>query len=520
MGRERNLRDTTPFRCCLTKWGPIGEREAILNVVEPESFSTYIRNIRHLGLETLIQGWIETHPKRRLPPVREIASNLRVSSRDVVAHLNELRAQGRIETRPGSGSWPTGAMPKRVDEGSPPRRDASDLANDLRGGIDDGRYATGERLPTAKELAKTWNCHPRTASRALEILVAEGRLARENRGWKVPRHRSSALGHRPKVLLVGAADPNGSLRMDTDREIDFWREISTEIARNQLESTRQFWDGEPLRAPAGTIGLIVSTWHQPDSPKLLDAARATRLPVCTWREGLDDAALRSLPHHPRLHLHDVAHSEQAGRDMGNHLVERSVGKAAWISPFHGTSWSRSREAGLRNRLEEGDIPLESFCREGISEWDFLGPAWNDTRLLETWPAAALDELTGDHARSVFAKAAEQRGLHQLLDSLSPLLERALETGADAWIACNDLVAALLKEWLVAKGAWNPGHLLLAGFDDSALALRHDLTSYRFDTAAMARSMVLQILSFRPRAQPIRPIRHGGHVVPRGSTSRA
>ena len=487
--------------------------------MEPESFSSYIQRFSQLELESLLHHWMESHPGRRLPPVREIAARLHISSRDVVAHLNALRAQGRIETRPGSGSWPTGVMPQPIVHPRVPRKDASDLANEIRERIAKGGYLTGERLPTAKELAKEWNCHPRTASRALEILVDEGRLVRDQRRWRLPRPHPATGRHRPKVLLVGAADGSGSLRMDSDREIDFWREISTEIARNELESSRQFWSGEPLSIPPGTIGVIVSTWHQPQSALLLEAVRATRLPVCTWREGLDDAALGSLTHHPRLHLHDVAHSEQAGRDMGRHLAERAIRKAAWISPFQGTSWARSREAGLRHALEAAQVPMDSFCLERISEWDFVAPAWSDPPLEEALPASALDPLTGGRSRAVFAQAAEQRGLHWLMEALEPRLHDALASGADAWVACNDRIAALLKEWLVRQRAWDPERLLLAGFDDSALALRNDLTSYRFDTTSMARSMVLQILSYRPRAQPRAPIRHGGHVVPRGSTSR-
>lgn len=483
--------------------------------MERDSFSVFVRQSRSPELVDRLVEWMGIHPTRRLPSVREISQALRLSSRDVVAALEQLRREGRIETRPGSGSWPNGHLP------TPPSRDTSrvDLIDKIREQIASGLHPTGHALPSAKSLAALWNCHPQTVRKALNILTGQGTLARDGRQWIVPRPGSSRHRQAERILLVGSANETGDLRMDSDREIDFWREISTEISRNGLESSRRIWDGEPLQIPAGTIGLIVSTWHQPESTPLLEAARATRRPVCTWLEGLDDATLQTLSHHHRLHLHDVAHSQQAGRDMGRHLLERSVRRLAWISPFQGAAWSRSREAGLRQSLEGRRVPLRHFGLDRISEWDFVAPAWSDPDLWETLHTTRLDALTGQRSHPVIAQAAEQLGLRWLMDALEPHLERALDWGADAWVACNDRIAALIKEWLVRRGRWDPNQLLLAGFDDSGLALRHDLTSYRFDTTAMARSMVRQILSYRPRDRPPHLVRHGGHVVVRGSTSK-
>ncbi len=377
--------------------------------MEPEVFSHFARNRESLGLAALLRLWLELYPHRRLPPVRDITETLRISSRDVVAHLDELRTQGLVETRAGSGSWPTGTMPTPGNPRHSPRQAASDLAHEIREGIATGKYPSGERLPTAKELARSWKCHPRTASRALDMLVSEGRLERDSRGWKVPRPRTPSAKRRPKILLVGAADGTGILRMDTDREIDFWREVSTEIARNGLESARHFWTGGSLAIPPGTLGLIVSTWHHIESAPLLEAARATRLPVCTWMEGLDPATLKSLAKHERLHLHDVAHSEQAGHDMGSHLLDRSATRLAWIAPFQKAAWSRSREAGLYRSLSEHRATARSFCLEGLSEWDYLEPAWSDPTLLRTLPLPSLQSLTGGRGRPIVALAPGSPG---------------------------------------------------------------------------------------------------------------
>jgi len=466
----------------------------------------------------ILRRWIASRPRDRLPTVRELGTALHRSSRDIAALLVRLRREGVVETRQGSGSWPVGSLPPQAAAKSEhPSSTARSL--ELIEEIQRGIHPTGHAMPSAKHLAARWNCHPQTVSKILKELTIRGILLRNGRQWWVARPKPVRARSAERILLVGSPNDVGELRMDSDREIEYWRDISMEIARNGLESSRHLWTGGSIPTSPGTIGLIVSTWHQSESAALLDAAGATRLPVCTWMEGLDEDALDHLGHRNRLHLHDVAHSEQAGRDMGQHLFQRSVRKVAWISPFQAASWARSREAGLRHSLEAGHSLVRSFGLERISEWDFVAPAWGDPLLWEMVPAPGLDTLTGGRSRPVIAQAAEQLGLRWLMEELEPHLEQALAWNAEAWVACNDRIAALLKEWLIHRNAWNPSKLALAGFDDSALSLRHDLTSYRFDTASMARSMVLQILSYRQRERKPRLVRHGGHVVPRGSTSR-
>jgi len=87
--------------------------------------------------------------------------------------------------------------------------------------------------------------------------------------------------------------------------------------------------------------------------------------------------------------------------------------------------------------------------------------------------------------------------------------------ATAWIGANDSVALMAVDWLKARDIEVPGAVSVTGFDDTSAALRADLTSYRFDSASMARTMLLQILSSRSWAALSH---HGGMMVPRGSSA--
>jgi LacI family transcriptional regulator len=106
-------------------------------------------------------------------------------------------------------------------------------------------------------------------------------------------------------------------------------------------------------------------------------------------------------------------------------------------------------------------------------------------------------------------------MNRIRKDITPLLEKALASGATAWIAANDVCALHALAWLQEKGVKLPGDVSLAGFDDTAEALRADLTSYRFASDSMARAMIRHILS--PSTGP-RVMRHEGVVVSRGSTA--
>lgn len=483
------------------------------------SFSAFTSSQPSDDLRGHLLRWLKSYPRQRLPPVREISQALQVSSRDVVALLDSLRREGLVETRRGSGSWAFGGLPPSVEQPTRIRQSPSELATMLREQIQDGAYATGTALPSAKTLARTWGRHPQTVARILDSLVVDGILEKSGRSWNVARPRSTKpASHQHRILLVGASDDNGALRMDSDREIEFWRDVYLEASRNGLETSRHPWTTGTIQVPPGTLGLVVSTWHIQNVQELLHETALTRLPVCTWMEGLDGRDAPGIAEHPRLFVHEVAHSKRAGQEMGQYLARCGFRRVAWISPFRKAIWSRSREEGLRETLESAGREFASFGIDALSEWDFLAPAWNDPGLWNTISTEAIDALTDGRSRTVVAKAAEQLGLSRLDRAWTPSLEEALAWKPDAWVACNDLTAALAKDWLVRKGVWDPRRTALAGFDDSSEALRQDLTSYRFDTASMSRSMVLQILSWRKDRRSVGRIsRHGGSVVVRGST---
>ena len=301
--------------------------------------------------------------------------------------------------------------------------------------------------------------------------------------------------------------------MGTDREWDFWREIQAEASRCSLRPVIVPWEGSLPGGIDNVLGAIVSTWHMSDPHPLLGALRHGRLPSAVWVENPLELPGSRYRDAPRMWFHDMAYGREAGIVLGAHLRTLGHTRIAWIGPFHGSVWSRNRLAGLVEAMG-ANVRVHEATHEWVSEWDVQNLVWQDEAVWKTFALEGIDHRgkVADLVRPIMESRARDRSLQEM-DST---LDQALSSGATLWVAASDLVARWCLHWLSARGISVPKDLALAGFDDSRDALRHDLTSVRFDAQAMARSMVRQILS--PSMVARRTTRYEGAVVVRGSTS--
>lgn len=451
-------------------------------------------------------------PAGRLPTVRQLAARWNTSTRTVQSALRALRQRGLVESLPGAGLWRSGEMPTRSEP--TPRDDARSLAQRLRKEIESGLHPWGHPLHSAKEWARRWSCHPQTASKALRLLEEEsGIIQRRGRtylpGIPSPEHRS-----RPRLLCIGAADAHGDLRMDSDRELDFWRELGTEAAQAGLALSRLPWNGGRIPGDRQAAGVVASTWHLDDPEALYRAMERLRLPVCVWVE--DPSFRGALPHaYPRLRFHDLGYGATAGKAVARHFLDLGHRRLAYLSPWHGSAWSRNRLRGLREEASRDGASVEACCLDGLSEWDRLAPAWNDADFLADFPEATLERSVEGSAETLRTAAIRELGWNRIRRDFDALAEQARSSGATAWVGANDSAALMARDWLKAKSIPVPGAISVAGFDDTSAALRADLTSYRFDSASMSRAMLRQILSTRTSAALSH---HGGVMVVRGSSA--
>lgn len=450
----------------------------------------------------------------RLAPVRVLASQWSVSTRSLHEALRIAVEEGWLETRRGSGVWASGDSP-RVSP-PPSRMNAQALERALRADIEGGIHPLGTPLPTTKDLARIHGLHPATVRKGLERLAGEGLLERHGRAWSVSRPRPQRLSS-PILLCIGAADREGRIRMDSDREWDFWREIQAESMRNGLTPVLMPWAGGAvdLRDP-DILGVVVCSWHMSDLRPLLDPIVRQGIPCAVWVVSHlpdSDAGYRNVR---TLWFHDMAFGREAGFAMASYLRGLGPHKVAWISPFHRSAWARNRMAGLLEGAR-GELEIVPVLGPWLSEWDLHDHLMGDEAL---WAKTLHPSLRQDHGPGpdlgdLVRPQVEALTRARFLAELSPQLETALNSGTGLWVAASDLVAEWTLHWLQGRGIQVPRDLAMASFDDTRDASRLGLTSMRFDTPAMARAMLRQILSSRDAHRHL--THYQGSVIPRASS---
>lgn len=462
-------------------------------------------------LALLFADQLPTWPQGRLPTVRELATLHATGTRTIADALELLRRKGLVESRRGSGMWRAGQLPASTSV--KPKINAFDFADRLCEEIRQGLHPWNTDLPSIKEFATRWKCHPQTAGKALDTAVRTGLLERHGRRHRPvllrPRHKISV----PTLLCIGAADDLGRFRMDTDRESDFWRELGSQAAHAGLSLLRRPWIGERIRPESSSVGVVASTWHCQEPALLRQELERLRLPVCLWTE--EYTLQETAPRNSRIRFHEQGYHKDVGTSAARHLLELGHSRFAYISPWHASRWSKNRYQGIEEEVEGRGGRVDSFCLEGISVWDRLAPAFSDPRIGSSFPSTLVARLVEGSSDPIRDATIRELGMNRIRKDLSPLLDRALASGATAWIAANDLCALQVMDWLQENGVKVPGEVSLAGFDDTAGALRADLTSYRFASDSMARAMIGQILSSSRGAAVMR---HEGVVVARGSTA--
>lgn len=448
---------------------------------------------------------------RRLPSIRALAATWGVSTSLIQQAVREAVHQGWLETRPGSGIWPAGCIPSPTPPAN--RMDALRVAESIALDIQAGKFASDQFLPSPKDYYQRWGIHPSTARKAMRILESRELVVRKARSWTVDRPNPRKSARSPVLLCIGAPGQDGKLRMDTDPEWDFWREIQAEAIRNGLEPRVVTWKDGSLPPAIDAYGVVVSTWHMLDSSVLLDALLRRRIPTSIWAANHEDLPGQRYRDARTMWFHDLANGRGAGLTMARYVAGLGHRRVAWISPFQASPWARNRLAGLKQGLP-GDVDLYEINGEWTSEWDIQKDHYNAPSILDRvrTDGVASDAEIEQIARPLVEAITRERAI----ELFRHRFEQALRTQATLWVAASDLTARWSLHWLRSKGLSTPGDIALAGFDDTREATHLDLTSLRFDVQEMARAMIRQVVSSRQSHRIL--TRYTGHVVERASTA--
>lgn len=489
----------------------------------------------------------------RLPSLRDLASMADVSIATMCKAIAVLRNRGEVVTRRGHGMYAAvgagrTALEKDTLAPRPPKRTTRKwerLSVSLEQDILTGRYPSGATMPAPKELAARYGVCYRTLRKALDGLVAGGRIVPYKRGYRVAGRTGPRTGER--VVLAALGDQHGNLRNRDPRTQEHLRSLESECARagigleivtcdfphGALKNTRT---AELLRRDPKDLHTVLGfmVWDMGMTmgvlTGLLSLLLRTEKPIAI----LDEHG--GLPMPPtsddRVRVYSLGISPLAGHRVGRFLLDLGHRKVAFLSAVGGFNWPQNRLRGLSEAFRAAGIEdgVEEFRLEGYSRtFEFSDGAHKVTSALDSLLAA------GSGPRS-----EEQRVLERLIatfkeqinpvfdkelmrETLGAMLERALaRPELTAWVAVNDNIALECLAFLRRREVRIPEGLSVVGFDDIPAAFLSRLTSYNFDSPAVMHAMLDHILNSRlspPHRSTKRVVEIEGFVNARTTSAR-
>ena len=495
-------------------------------------------------------------PGEYLPPVSRLARQAGVSYVTMWKAVTSLKQRSILSGRPGhrltiAGEPPpsspglnAGAM---VDLWSTWRKVADDVHRDIL----QGTFQPGKPLPSQKELAAHYRVSTGSIRKALRHLCAQAAVVPRKKGYAVRplgADRSSVklvlllYGHYPPVVDTGAMDVD--VRMGTT-DIEFIHVLENECAKARLGLDKLVFsirggttvftrygsrEQSELTDTRDTLGYLLPVYNRSClQPRVLARLKRFGKPVALFDETGAWAATSELKSHPVFQVFAASISQTCARDVARYLLRLGHRRIAYISPFHGGSWSTARLRGLRDVHERtglSDSVVAFTLPEYEDRLDFYSDAVKHADI-ESFRAFYDSWKSG--VKPDFGRCYDPLMRHAMFQEffsaeahvrLRSLCREALKDKAvTCWVCANDWIAAralpLLSECKVAV----PQHLSVISFDDSAGAVRNNFTSYNFNISAVVYAMMRFVLDFdRRRTKRKRPVVEiNGRIVERMTT---
>lgn len=484
--------------------------------------------------------------KTRLPTIGTMAREGGFSPRTISTAVDGLKQEGvltavqrggiHINKEPGTMSEPEPVDDYRMPTG---RRRWQRVRERIAADIVNGTFSSGVMLPSLKELCLTYGAAFQTVKRALQALVADGKVEEYGRGYRVfePRART---GHACLVLIAHSAAV-GDLGTVIPRNPEFLRELERECMRSGIRlcictegdvhlSPRARCRG--VQASDAVVGYMVWIRGIPAAriEELLGSLASAGAPVAILDEDGNIPLARMVTRRPRMRVFTVANSRAAGIDVGNHLLRTGHRRVAYLTPVDSTRYSRNRHEGIAHAFAETGLN-DAVDHRGLGRYQ----AFEDVqRSLDRTPACMLlrehirtfeadvqgrDTWTEDKFYTFYTDTYLLR--RALQKEMTPLFDTLLEANqATAWVGVNDWIALAAMAHVRDRGVRVPDSIAMVGFDDTFEAFSHDLTSYNFNMPALARAMLNHILAppSARRREPLPALEIPGVVMARQSTA--
>jgi len=502
---------------------------------------------------------ISSPPSTRLSPIPVLAKECGVSPATMWKTLQTLHHEGIVSIVPGGGIFINRNdiadinEAEKTDSVNIPHSRWQQIKQELSSDILKRLHPPGSYLPPCKELCKQYHTTYTTLIKALKQLLNEGRLIRENGGYRVYRHVS--IKHRSTIVFIAQQGIIEILRSLTMRSQQYWRVLEDECRHLDIHlavynfEQKQF-TAIPLALPdrnfltieqqLPVLGYLV--WAHGFNPELRSNLFAqlqhSEKPVSVLDETGDSVTTQLFPlsrRSNRFALFRLACTKQCGKDMAHFLLNLGHTRFTIFIPAPGGVWSRERYRGIHEtiieagidpnaitlihypqftysfQVQSGKIP-QSLTPDINEKIELLNAAlektWHDKHGdLQRFLSPFLDiRYIRTHLHPLFSDALQQ---NQKRFSKSPF---KISPSSCAWICCTDTVALAACDFLHEHGFVPGRDISVVGFDDIVDAVGHGLTSYNFNVPSVVEGMVGHLLRYPSSSQKHQPIKEYPGIV--------
>jgi DNA-binding LacI/PurR family transcriptional regulator len=409
-----------------------------------------------------------------------------------------------------------------------------------------GKLADKQILPPVKTLCFEYGIAPQTLRKMLDHAESKGLISSDKTRYRI---KTSKIGYtHDSIVLIMPASSVDELNIQYARAPQIVAALERECANRRLklvpigftQSDPLFFDKmrRRLKAEKNIIGFIWDAWWYsmtgepfPIEIDLFKVLSGYKRPLVIIDENASFPDRKILFPGPNVRIFTVG-GREAGAGVARQLLLKGHGRAAYLSHYHGSTWSQLRLAGLEGVYREMEGQCQIFTRDSVTEafqvifavsrathkdfqtvYDriplsperrreiearFLAAQSNPFGLsYDSEPARAIATIFSDLVKiaGVISDArmfltntnamvmAMREYAAQL--TLEPLLEQALrENRSTVWVCSNDSVAINAKRFLKRNSRDIPADISLASIDNSEIAMGNRIASYDFNMSGI------------------------------------
>lgn len=430
--------------------------------------------------QSIAQRLIEANFKEGqcIPSVRSLMGAFGASSATVQAALKILVAEGLVYCVHGKGNF-WGKAPQKIS--LPVNRESSEdrLARLFKEDLEKGALNPRMELPTMKELSVRFQVSPPVLRKFIQQKILEGVLQRSGRGYSFVNRSVSPLHTKyAEILFVTRCNAFGGFAAESEREMDFLRFSYRRSGASRYKLILLGFDEKSgklmdrsgrcysLSDFRNAVGAIVSTLLVQSPVALLHLFSKVKYPVSVWWEHPEQELPKVFLKKDNWVVFNSSFGKTPGLELGRFLLQQGIDSVVYISPYHDSSWSRDRLAGLEH---SGLLVYASVDDSWASPWDFKQMARQQVEKL------AVDGRARELTKEILKK---------MVQSLP------FEVRNSPWVCVNDEVAFALMECSEAGELQIPETIF--AFDNSAESYMLRLPSYDFNTETLVEQMFYAI----------------------------